>query len=168
MRMKGRQSACSHTSKCSLVTSEGTSESELALGLREQSTSLLNIPVGSRVAITRPSPDGRVSTWGCISYLLLGGRRVFKVFPSVLGMFSFSFGTNWQSHLYVVVRIGRLVEPSLSKYGIWSRSSSNENGDEKLPESSSVMCRKSAGKAQACLDPAEVVHLDRLLLKKAA
>ena len=68
----------------------------------------------------------------------------------------------------MVVRVGRLVEPSLSKYGIWSRSSSNENGDEKLPESSSVMCRKSASKAQACLDPAEVVHLDRLLLKKAA
>ena len=25
------------------------------------------------------------------------------------------------------------------------------------------MCRKSAGKAQACLDPAEVVYLDSLL-----
>ena len=28
-----------------------------------------------------------------------------------------------------------------------------------------MMCRKSAGKAQACLDPAEVVNLDRLLSK---
>jgi len=40
----------------------------------------------------------------------------------------------------VVVWVGSLVKPS-------------------LPEGSSVMCRKSAGKAQACLDPAEVVHL---------
>merc|ERR1719220_2308992 len=50
----------------------------------------------------------------------------------------------WQCvHLYVVVWVGSLVKPS-------------------LPEGSSVMCRKSASKAQACLDPAEVVYLDRL------
>jgi hypothetical protein len=40
----------------------------------------------------------------------------------------------------MVVWVGSLVKPS-------------------LPEGSSVMCRKSAGKAQACLDPAEVVYL---------
>ena len=65
----------------------------------------------------------------------------------------------------MVVWVGSLVKPSLPKHELWSRSSSNDekNGDEKLPEGSSVMCRKSAGKAQACLDPAEVVYLDRLL-----